>query len=186
MAKLKSIADKEHVTDLARQLSSRIPVIANLPNTPYGWTGAVWTAFNELAQAKKWTLYPGKQPYKGEYLLDFVLWEENYGPRVVCESQWQHRISGMPAIDWAFDKLRGVKGDIKVLIFECPMKGDATRPPDNVMRIVEPYLKELSLLSDGEAFLLLHFANKGKRAHWWKPTRQGNPNKIRFTPIPLD
>jgi YD repeat-containing protein len=71
-----------------------------------------------------------ERPYAGEYLLDFVLWETGYGPRILCESQWQHLFGQLEAIEWAFDKLRGVKGDIKVLIYEREPGADSTQPPN--------------------------------------------------------
>jgi hypothetical protein len=182
----KSIANRVQVTDLARTLALRIPRLA-----ADGWTRAVWRAFKEIEgnhnkTGKTWILYPEGKPYKGEVLLDFMIYEENYGPRILCESQWQHQFSAYKAIEWAFDKLRLVKGDIKVLIYEVGEQPDGGQPPKRVTEIVSSYLKDLTLLSTNEAFLLMNFNRSRKWAHWWKPTAQGNPRKPRFSPIMLD
>lgn len=196
-----SIATERTVVSLARMLAQSIPEFLRVdPDST--WTWAVWRAFeriranprgeikldhvNALASGySEWALWPQKGPYKGEYLLDFVLWESGYGPRILCESQWQHRFSAYGAIDWAFDKLRCVKGDIKVLIYEVSEQPNGSQPPDTVSKIVTNYLKDLALLSDEEAFLLLNFNSHQKWAHWWKPTSSGRPTEIRFSPIDL-
>lgn len=182
-----SIANERNVVQLARALASRIRWIAeNEPADRFVWTTAVWRAFSEVAQSRGWKLYPEVKPFKGEYLLDFVLWEPNYGPRVVCESQWQHGFSGIGAIDWAFDKLRCVKGDIKILIYESGREPNGTQPPDDVCGIVVRYLMELAVLSNSEAFLLLNLNGSRQWAHWWQPVYSGKQKEIRFTPIMLE
>ena len=196
-----SIASERTVVSLARMLGQSIPEFLRV-DPDCTWTWAVWRAFerirsnpggeieldhgNALAYGRsEWALWPQKGPYKGEYLLDFVLWESGYGPRILCESQWHHGFSAIGAIDWAFDKLRCVKGDIKVLIYEVSEQPNGSQPPDTVAEIVTGYLKELALLSNEEAFLLLNFNDHQKWAHWWKPVSSGSPAEIRFTPIDL-
>lgn len=182
-----SIADEPHVVALAKALPSRIrEIVRSDPSIPFVWTTAVWRAFKEVADENGWVLYPQSRPFKGEFLLDFVLWEPDYGPRIVCESQWQHRFSGIAAIDWAFDKLRCVKGDIKVLIYEWGEEPNGSQPPSAVSGVVVPYLREMALLTAGEAFLLLNVNDTQQWAHWWQPSVSGKPAEVWFRPIPLD
>jgi hypothetical protein len=179
-----SIANERTVTELANTLTTRIPELAH-SDPKERWTHGVFEAFKEYAKSKGWKLYPENGPYKGEYLLDFVLWEAGYGPRVVCESQWQHRFRQLEAIDWAFDKLRGVKGDVKVLIYEREPGPDDTQPPSEVREILEGYLMDMALLSPDEAFLFLNITASGQEAHWWKPVNPGKQDKIEFKKISL-
>jgi hypothetical protein len=44
-------------------------------------------------------------------------------------------VSALGAIDWAFDKLRCVKGDIKVLIYEVSEQPNGSQPPDTVAKL---------------------------------------------------
>lgn len=182
-----SIANEIEVIALAKTLSSRICFIAEQDRPyPFTWTTAVWMAFKEIARDRGWKLYPEQRPFKGEFLLDFVLWETNYGPRIVCESQWQHRFNGIDAIDWAFDKLCCIKGDIKILIYEWGNEPDGSQPPNDVRDVVVRSLEDLSLLSNGEAFLLLNITKTQQWAHWWQPVNSGRQSVTHFTPIRLD
>jgi hypothetical protein len=105
---------------------------------------------------------------------------------MVRGSQWQHGSDAMQAIDWAFDKLRLVKGDIKVLIYEVANQPEGTQLPRPVGKVVTEYLMELSLLSTDEAFLFLNFNRQEKWTHWWQPNYSGKPSQILFAPIRLD
>jgi len=179
-----SIANEKNVIELAKTLTSRIPELA-LSDPEHRWTRAVFEAFREIAGSKGWTHYPEHRPYKGEYHLDFVLWEEGYGPRIVCESQWLHRFGQLEAIDWAFDKLRGVKGDIKILIYEWGGELDPSQPAAEVRQVLLRYLESFALLSIDEAFLFIDITDKGQWAYWWQPATSGRQNGIQFKPIAL-
>lgn len=179
-----SIANKKEVIKLATELGRDIPSVAR-DGSSRAWTQAVWECFRNIGKNRSWLLYPDNQPYSGEFLVDFVLWDTNYGPRVVCESQWQHRFSGIDAIDWAFDKLRCVKGDIKVLLYEWSEPSTGAAPPKKVADILERYLKQMELFSTDEAFLFMNFSKGVPWAHWWKPEQSGIPEHIDFKKIDL-
>ena len=109
-----------------------------------------------------------------------MLFQKGYGPRIACESQWWHSWGDhYGKLDWSFDKLRGVKADIKVFIYE----GE----PHQWEEIRQRYLADYALLSPDEAFLLLTF-NKRFQASWWKPSRPGvhRVDEITFEAIALD
>jgi hypothetical protein len=148
-------------------------------------TYAIWLTFKHLADEKsrsgpKWTLYPEDGPYSGEYLVDWALFENDYGLRIACESQWG---TNLKELEWAFDKLRGVKSDVKVLIYERKRRSD---PPDQeVRKVLEKYLKGYCLLSQNESFLFIEF-DKGRAASYvFRPSRDGKQENISFTPLAL-
>ena len=115
-----SIATTIDVSELARHLSASIPKFAEHAKSTGAWTEAVYQAFIEYKNGRPgWEIYPNAKVKKGEYLCDFMLFEQGYGPRIACESQWWHTWGDhYDKLQWSFDKLRGVKGDIKVFIFE--------------------------------------------------------------------
>lgn len=142
----------------------------------------MYACFAGIAKKRGWKIYPERQPYKGEYLLDFVLFEEGYAPHIVCESEWlTPKSNEYKDILWDFDKLRMVKRDIKVMIYEWP-EGDG-----RLEDALKGYLKDIQLLSTEEAFLFLNFDHGKPSAHWWQPEKSGkqDKNKIFFKPIPL-
>jgi len=63
--------------------------------------------------------------------------DERLGPRIACESE----LGNIGKINWSFDKLGGVKADIKILIFEWPSRDDQKLPPkggDEIHRNISP------------------------------------------------
>jgi hypothetical protein len=87
------------------------------------WTEAVYQSLTAFKREKGWKIFPPVKCYLGEYHCDFMLFEDGYGCRVACESQWQTFRSNADELKWAFDKLRGVKSDMKLFIFEGPPLG---------------------------------------------------------------
>lgn len=144
------------------------------------WTQAIWDALKELAKSLRFDLYPGNKPYKGEYLLDFVLWEPDFGPRVLIESQWQHwKLDNLEAIGWAFDKLQGVKGDLKVLVFEWDGLNDDHLPSEVLAKLRERMCR-YQLNSPSEHYLLIWFSGAESEVFEWSPTQTGSHKEVRF------
>jgi hypothetical protein len=181
-----SIATEGDVIELARYLSDQIPKLAEQAKSTGGWTVAVYDAFNGYKNARPgWRIYPETKAKEGEYLCDFMLFQERYGPRIACECQWQHSARWGPhsvKLAWSFDKLLGVKADIKVFVFE-----GETQEWESIRR---EYLTGYALLSPDEAFLLLKFdeSKRGFHASWWKPSKCGihREDEINFDPIVLE
>ena len=175
-ARMTSIATEVDVVELAHHLSSRIPKLAHEARSTGHWTEAVYKAFVEYKK-DGWKVYPETKAKKGEYLCDFMLFQDGYGPRVACESQWWHSWGEHEKkLEWSFDKLVGVKADIKVFIYEGDQEQWET--------ICKPYLADYALLSPQEAFLTMRF-DKGFHCSWWKPSRPGvhEANEIVFEPF---
>jgi hypothetical protein len=148
------------------------------------WTRAIWESLKKLAGSRGFDLYPMKEPYKGEYLLDFILWEPGYGPRVGIESQWQHwRLKPLDAVGWAFDKLQGVKGDLKVLIFDWDGL-NADHLPRDVENMLHDRLCKYQMHSPSEHYFLVWFEKEESEVFEWKPKHTGQhlPNEVKFLP----
>jgi hypothetical protein len=64
-----------------------------------------------------------------------------------------------------FDKLRGVKADIKVMIYECQS--------DDLEGKFRSYLADCALIGPDEAFLFVKFDGQRASAFWWKAERKG-------------
>jgi hypothetical protein len=172
---MESIANEETVCRLGETFAAEIPKrVDPASKSNRDWTIAVHAVLKEYAQTENWKIYPEERPYKGEYLCDFMLFEDGYGCRIACESQWYFRIGDNNAkVDWAFDKLRGVKADIKLFVFEgadLEWRG-----------ICEGYLEENAQLSVKEAFLILYWKDGDFIKSWWQPQCDGRQNgKICF------
>ena len=152
--------------------------------TSRDWTRAIWDSLKELASSHRLDLYPRDGPYKGEYLLDFVLWESNYGPRVAIESQWQHwNLRPLEALRWAFDKLQGVKGDLKVLVFDWDGL-NAHGLPTEVIAELHKSLCKYQMNSTEEHYLLIWFSGAQSEVFEWAPIRTGmhSAKEVRFSP----
>jgi hypothetical protein len=161
---MNSIAHKSFVIEIGTFLASEIPM--NNPDGNTEWTLAVYNALKKFAKKKNWKIYPPEKCYKGEYLCDFTLFEDGYGCRIACESQWSFGIGDNNSkVDWAFDKLRGVKSDIKLFIFEGS--------DDEWPTIRDSYLLDNAQLSINEAFLILHWRNNQFIKSWWQPKENG-------------
>jgi hypothetical protein len=123
-----------------------------------------------------WHLYPDET--HGAYLVDFMLFEDGYGARIACESEWD-RAAGN--VDWDFDKLVGVKADIKVLIHQCSGS-------DLLGILTANCLVGNALISPDEAFVLVRFdGHKLIDPCWWHPDRKGPfaDREIDFEPLKL-
>jgi hypothetical protein len=174
-----SIATNAQITAFAKFLAASIPAAAKSPN-PRAWTTAVFDALVEFSNQRSWKLHPEERPYRGEYLTDFMLFEDDYGPRVACESQWWHiRSVHEDKLDWAFDKLRGVKADVKLFICEGELSA--------INAIAKKYLSNYALISSSEAFLTMTFNHGQPAAFSWLPKREGvhKPSEIAFEQILL-
>jgi hypothetical protein len=149
------------------------------------WTRAIWDSLKDLAVKHKLDLYPKDGPYKGEFLLDFVLWEPGYGPRVGIESQWQHwRLEPREALGWAFDKLLGVKGDLKVLVFDWDGL-NTDQLPREVENVLRERLSSYQMYSASEHYLFVWFEREQSEVFEWKPTKQTgqySANEVQFSP----
>lgn len=161
-----TIADREFVQDLGRYLSQGIPKGADKAIAFKPWTVAVHEAFRTFGAKRGWSVLPTEAPYAGEYLCDFMLADPQYGIRVACESQWLHsQGSHQKTLDWAFDKLRGVKADVKVFVFEGSEQ--------EWQKTVASYLLGYAQLSTDEAFLALHWRKDHFVRSWWTPSTTG-------------
>jgi hypothetical protein len=160
-----SIANLEYVTKLGRALAKDIPLLANDSKSNRDWTRAVYDALRKVRDEEEgWDIYPDNRCYAGEYLCDFMLFEKGYGCRIACESQWANWTGkGNQDLHWAFDKLRGVKSDIKLFIFE----GSA----EHWKKAIDEYLMNNAHVSANEAYVALHwnFETKEFEKSWWKP-----------------
>jgi hypothetical protein len=145
------------------------------PETASGrtkWTRAVWQYFDTYyREAHNWDLYPKTKPVKGrvagEYMTDFAL-IDGRGYRIACESQWGE---GLDQIDWAFDKLRAVKAEIKILIFERKHDSSGQMPAD-VSNMVKGYIAECGNHHAGhEFYLFLQFSGDMAKLYIWEPSQ---------------
>lgn len=172
------------VRELADQLSRELPELANkcrdkTKTQTREWTWAVGQFWKEYCQSKN---QKGQHPWdlcgkdhatkdKGEYLVDFMLFEEGYGSRIACESEWG-KTSG--EVLWDFEKLTGVKSDVKVLIHECRSQ--------DLLQKLRGAISGNALIYPGEAFLIFGFQGETSEALWWIPKRNGpfDPKDIIF------
>ncbi|MBS1821698.1 MAG: hypothetical protein JST61_06950 [Acidobacteria bacterium] len=185
------LATREDAIAIARDMQEKLPVLAKrYPQTPKGrkeWTKAVWQYFEDFRKTKEpqWTLWPQELPksgkVKGEYLTDFSLCDEYIGYRIACESEW----GGFDRIKWAFDKLRAVKADLKILIFEEPHTKDDALPK----RIEEEFSSSLAMSGHHhpghEVYLFIQFDQDKSKLFFWEPTTSGPSSQkdIRFERI---
>ena len=114
-----SIATRDRVVELGNLLAEGIPRLAADSKSNRDWTKAVYELLKDYGSRRGWIIHPLDKCYAGEYLCDFTVFEKGYGCRIACESQWlTWRSNDQADLEWAFDKLRGVKGDIKIFVFE--------------------------------------------------------------------
>ena len=163
---MKSIAGPEFVVELGNFLSKEIPQLANESPSYKVWTQAVYDALCAISSQYGWAIHPKDRCYAGEYLCDFTLHEKGYGCRIACESQWQHwKGIHQGDLDWAFDKLRGVKSDIKLFIFEGT--------DDEWQNVIRAYLGDYDQLSTDEAYLAMRWQRDRFVNSWWIPKHDG-------------
>jgi hypothetical protein len=139
------------------------------------WTLAIWEELSLLSKKYDLRLYPQKGPYKGEYLVDFMFFDSQ-GPVFACESQLWSPLSdedqNLKDIEWAFDKLRGVKAPLKLLIFEQRMDPNGQFPEPLHGRI-KNYLLRYNGHQASETYLFIQFDNDRSAAFKWKPLNDG-------------
>ena len=164
--------DRDDAIALAECLTVVVPEIAT-SYTNGAWSQAVYQSLTAFQQEKNWRIYPAVKPYLGEYHCDFMLFEEGYGCRLACESQWQTFKSNPGELKWAFDKLRGVKSDVKLFIFEGP---------DTWRDELRQYLEGYAQLDPIETFIFMRWNHKQWERSWWKPLTPGVQTEA-FTPI---
>ncbi|HTU49249.1 MAG TPA: hypothetical protein VMF56_01575 [Acidobacteriaceae bacterium] len=165
---MRSIARKRVIQELASRISSDLPKLAKKrPKTQnetkeYTWAvGQFWEKYRR-EKGSGWELRPENGGTKGHYLVDFILFDKAYGPRIACESEWG---PGWRGVVWDFEKLAGVKSDIKVMIHECRSEELLDRLKDAI--------SGNALISPSEAFLIIGFEGEKSQAHWWIPDRNG-------------
>jgi len=166
--------NEENIGEFAARLSERIVSHANNSPNNGPWTAAVFKSLQEVASARGWKIFPEEKPYRGEYLCDFMLFEIEYGCRIACESQWWWDTDPLHGLEWAFDKLRGVKSDLKLFIYEGN-DGD-------LESLVSKYLERNAQIAKGELFLALRWSKDHFENHFWIAPLDGvQPGTIEFT-----
>lgn len=186
-------ATREDAVNLCHQLIAALPRLIAEEQCECGvtksgcheWTRAVWRFFDHLANEKGWVLYPRKKPLHkgraaGEFLLAFTVFDPDRGCRIACESDW----GDAPGVNWAFDKLRAIKSDIKVLIFERAHIGEGL--PSKLRSTFADYLaKSHHHSAKREFYLLVQFDHGKCRAFIWEPQDTGpvNVEEINFERI---
>lgn len=139
------------------------------------WTKAVYDALKTFGAVQGWTIHPKEEVCRGEYLCDFMLFEYGYGCRLACESQWHHGIRDhQNELNWAFEKLLGVKSDIKLFILEGT--------EDHWQAVQDKYLYGYAQLSTEETFLSLRWYKDKFYGCTWKPKHAGvqQPGEVQF------
>jgi hypothetical protein len=137
------------------------------------WTKAIWDYFDCLRTNYDWGFAPENQPTygkaKGEFLTDFALFDERFGNRVICESEW----GNIGRIQGAFDKLREVKGDLKIIVFQFKFEGER-RLPDKLERLFKQSLASSGHHHPGhEFYLFIQFEGDESRLFLWEPISSG-------------
>lgn len=139
------------------------------------YTKAVWQCFSNLRTqlGEGWRLYPasigkGAGKASGEYLVDFMLMDETFGPRIACESE----LGSARNIDWALDKLRGVKSDVKILVFEDDFAQEGGLPP-RVAELARQYLANFGHYLSSEYFLFIQLSQNACKCFLWSPPSRG-------------
>jgi hypothetical protein len=134
-------------------------------------TLAVHNALQVHAQNNGWRIYPELKPYVGEYLCDFMLFEKGHGCRIACESQWTNvRGHHLADIEWAFEKLLGVKSDIELFIFEGS--------EDDWLAVQSKYLVNYAQLTTEKVFVLLRLEHGKFSKSWWLPHKNGRQTDL--------
>lgn len=158
---------------LAKRLAVEIPERAQ-KYTAGAWTQAVYESLKTFASEQSWNIIPPERCFKDEYHCDFMLFEKDYGCRLACESQWQTS-SNVIEIKWAFNKLRGVKSDVKLFIFEANGHWEDD---------IREYLENYAQLDPIETFVFMRWHHKQWSLSWWKPKKAGVQDEA-FKTIPL-
>jgi hypothetical protein len=185
-----SLATRDDVVAIGRQMREQLPILAtkyqqtNSGKTEY--TKAIWEYFEQLRKNYGWIMSPATPPIrgrvKGEYLTDFALYDGILGNRLACESEW----GDIGCIEWAFDKLRAVKADIKVFIFQWGHSRDGKLPAP-IEKIFKSSLASCGHHHPGhEIYLFMQFDGEAATLFLWEPIVSGpfsDPDKINIEPV---
>jgi hypothetical protein len=187
------LATRESAISLVKDMSEKLPGLAERLAKKHGmtrsgkkeYTKAIWHYLEDLRKTRGWTLWPKKPPIggrvKGEYLTDFSLCDEDLGYRIACESEW----GNFKCIEWAFDKLRAVKADTKVLIFQAPHTNDG-RLPDEISKLFRGnFAKCGHHHPNHEVYVFIQFDGDSSKCFIWTPTKSGplDEDSIYIEPI---
>ena len=167
-------ATRQHVIEFARKFRELVPLqIRPADETESGrkeWTRAIWRYLNDFCskQNPRWHLFPESEPrlgrVKGEFLNDFAVFDSYRGCRIACESEW----GGINDVSWAFDKLRAVKADIKLLIFQEKHLGTELSPAH--LKVFREYLAPSHHHVPGrEFYLFLQYEGDKAQTFLWEP-----------------
>ena len=81
-------------------------------------------------------------------------------------------LGGNRNIDWALDKLRGVKSDIKILLFEEDFAQEGGLPP-KIAELARQYLANFGHYLPSEHFLFLQLSQNKCKCFLWSPPSRG-------------
>ncbi len=179
---LNGLATLEEVQHLGQYFAQALPEqakeLSQVHAHPDGrevYTRAVWRCFADLRAllGEGWSLYPstiakGAGKASGEYLVDFMLMDETFGPRIACESE----LGGIESIEWALDKLRGVKSDVKILLFEDDFAKEGGLPP-RIAELTKQYLAGFGHYLPSEHFLFVQLSRNQCKCFLWSPPSRG-------------
>ena len=185
------LTTREEAAALGKDMCDALPGLAEGFGASKSWkkeyTRAVWRYFDDLRKTKTphWILWPKHPPtggkVKGEYLTDFSLCDDELGYRIACESEW----GGYKSIEWAFDKLRAVKADTKILIFQDRHNVNG-RLPDRIQRLFTTNFAKCAHHHPGhETYLFIQFQGNKPRLFVWTPSECGpcDVNDIRIEAV---
>jgi hypothetical protein len=172
------IANRDDAINFARSLRDKLPdSMIGHDESLSGrseWTRGIWRFLKTVGEEQdpRWTLYPSSEPQKGrvlgEYLVDFALFDPVLGCRIACESEW----GDIDRIDWAFDKLRAIKADIKVLIFQYE-HGSGVLPAKVRSRIVAYLTKSHHHHPKREFYVFVQYQGNKAQLFLWEPPGVG-------------
>ena len=179
---LKTLATLRDVQILAKYFSQALPEAAHKSSQEHAhpdgrevYIKAVWTCFASLRAhlGEGWSLYPkaigrGAGKASGEYLVDFMLMDETFGPRIACASE----LGKIQSIDLALDKLRGVKSDVKILLFEDDFDAKGGLPP-KIAELARQQLAKSGHYLPSEYFLFLKLSQNECKCFMWSPPSRG-------------
>ena len=133
------LATREDVLAIGRRMQAQLPALSEVQDSTTSgrteYTRAIWNYFDQLRSEYEppWKLYPETEPkrgkVKGEFLIDFSLFDDHLGCRIACESEWELDVG---RIGWAFDKLMAVKADLKILVFQMKHEDGEPRLPNRL------------------------------------------------------
>lgn len=170
--------NREEAIQIARDLGKQLPQLVKQKSVSgrTEWTKAIWCFFKKMQEDyPTWILYPSGEPIKGrvagEYMVDFCLYDPQRGIRIACESEW----GDIGRIDWGFDKLRSIKADLKILIFQASHSPiDGVDEAKDIFARIESYLcSSHHHHRDREFYLFLQWDHDQVKLFRWEPEHEG-------------